>query len=139
MNKIILKGRITADIELKTTQSGVEYCSFTIAIDRRVGKESEKVTDFIHCKAWRQTAVFVDKYFSKGKEILLDGGMQVDKYEKDGENRTYTYVNVNNVEFCGGKSDRQASNVDPLQTFAANNPNAVKIDIDAAVDEDLPF
>ena len=140
MNKTILKGRITADIELKTTQSGIEYCTFTVAVDRRVGKDSEKVTDFIPCKAWRQTAVFVNTSFSKGKEILLDGSVQVDKYEKDGENRNYTYVNVNSVEFCGGKSDGgQASNVDPLQTFSANNPNAVKTDIDAAVDTDLPF
>ena len=55
----------------------------------------------------------------------MNGGMQVDKYEKDGENRTYTYVNVNNVEFCGGKSDGQAANIDPSTVLLpANNPNA---------------
>ena len=141
MNKTILKGRITADVELKTTQSGIEYCAFTVAIDRRVGKDREKTTDFIPCKAWRQTAVFVDKYFGKGKEILLDGSMQVDKYEKDGENRTFTYINVNNVEFCGGKSDgvQASSGTDPLQTFVANNSGVVKTSLDAAIDEDLSF
>jgi single-strand DNA-binding protein len=134
MNKMILKGRLTAEPDLKTTQSGVEYCSFTVAVDRRVGKDSEKVTDFIPCKAWRQTAAFVNTYFGKGKEILLDGSMQVDKYEKDGENRTYTYVNVSNVEFCGGKSDNGQAKPD-LQD--------VKNKLDAIVpdtsDEDLPF
>lgn len=134
MNKTILKGRLTGDPELKTTTSGIEYCTFTVAIDRRVGRDSEKVTDFIPCKAWRQTAVFVDTYFSKGKEILLDGAMQVDKYEKDGENRTYTYINVNNVEFCGGKSDNGQAKPD-LQD--------VKSKLDAIVpniaDEDMPF
>ena len=137
MNKVILKGRITADIELKTTSNGIEYCQFTVAIDRRTGKDSEKVTDFIPCKAWRQTAVFIEKYFSKGKEIIVEGSIQVDKFEKDGEKKTFTTVSVQNVEFCGGKS----SGTDPLQGFATSNPETVNsgINIDMAVDDDLNF
>jgi single-strand DNA-binding protein len=140
MNKVILKGRLTVDPDLKTTTTGIEYCTFSVAIDRYAAKDKEKITDFIPCKAWRQTAVFINKYFSKGKEILLDGSMQVDKYEKDGENRTYTYVNVNNVEFCGGKSDGQAK-PDLSESQDKLNNAGVPGGLDAVIDseEDLPF
>lgn len=118
MNKVILKGRMTADAEMKNTSNGIEYCSFTVAVDRYQGKDKEKLTDFVPCKAWRQTAVFIATYFGKGKEILIEGDIHIDKYEKNGENRTFTYINVNNAEFCGSKSEggneAQAPTADPL-------------------------
>ena len=82
MNKVILKGRLTADPELSNTSTGVEYCNFSIAVDRYAGKDKEPETDFVPCKAWRQSAVFITKYFSKGKEILVEGSIRFDKYEK---------------------------------------------------------
>ena len=139
MNKVILKGRMTADAEMKSTSNGVEYCVFSIAIDRRA-KDGEKQTDFVPCKAWRQTAAFVDKYFGKGKEILLEGEIHIDKYEKDGENRSYTYINVLNVEFCGSKSSNEQSESVPT----ADPLKVVKDKLDTLVDSgtqdgDLPF
>ena len=135
MNKVILKGRMTADAEMKSTSNGVEYCNFSIAVDRYQGKDKERTADFIPCKAWRQTAAFIDKYFGKGKEILIDGEIHFDKYEKDGENRTFAYVSVNGVEFCGSKQDSNNSSgvplPDPLQT--------VKDRLDALTDDDCPF
>ena len=102
MNKVILKGRLTADPEIKKTPNDVSVCSFTVATNRRFDKEK---CDFILCEAWRQTAEFVSKYFTKGKEILVIGELHIDRYDKDGEARYITKINVDEVEFCGSKND----------------------------------
>ena len=65
MNSLIIKGRLTADPELKNTSNATEYCDFTVAVDRFAGKDKERETDFVPCRAWRQTAVFIQKYFKK--------------------------------------------------------------------------
>ena len=132
MNSLIIKGRLTSDPELKNTSNATEYCDFTVAVDRYAGKDKEKETDFIPCRAWRQTAVFVQQYFKKGQEILVGGEICFDKYEKDGEKRTYSFVQVNRVEFCGGKKDNSQPNVNAPQNanFEAMQPVA---------DGDLPF
>ena len=102
MNKIILKGRLTAEPEIRKTQNDISVCSFTVATNRRFDKEK---SDFILCEAWRQTAEFVSKYFTKGKEILVIGELHIDRYDKDGETRYITKINVDEVEFCGSKND----------------------------------
>lgn len=102
MNKVILKGRLTADPEMRKTPNDVTVCNFTVAINRRFDKEK---TDFILCEAWKQTAEFIAKYFTKGKEIALCGELHIDKYDKDGETRYITKINVDEVEFCGNKND----------------------------------
>ena len=128
MNKIILKGRLTADPELRKTQNDISVCNFTVAVNRRFDREK---TDFINCEAWRQTAEFIAKYFSKGKEIALIGELHIDKYDKDGETRYSTRVAVDEVEFCGGRNDGEAK---------PNNytPNVEFEDCDED-DGDLPF
>ena len=106
MNYIALHGKLTADPELKTVGGGVECCSFTVAINRPVGKDKEKITDFIPCTAWRQTAAFLSKYFHKGDGIIVEGALQSRKYtDKEGNNRTAYDVNVNRIEFCEKKGD----------------------------------
>lgn len=106
MNYIALHGKLTADPELKTIDSGVECCSFTVAINRPTGKDKEKITDFIPCTAWRQTAAFLSKYFHKGDGIIVEGALQSRKYtDKEGNNRTAYDVNVNHIEFCEKKGD----------------------------------
>lgn len=79
-NRIILMGRLTKDPEIRTTQSGVTMCRFSIAVDRAYSKGQEKQTDFFDITAWRQTAEFVSKYFSKGKCILIEGKIQNNNY-----------------------------------------------------------
>lgn len=133
MNNLIIKGRLTAEPELKTTSNATEYCDFTVAVDRYAGKDKEKETDFVLCRAWRQTAVFVEEYFSKGQEILIGGEIRFDKYEKDGEKRTFTYVSVNRVEFCGSKRENTLENPNSSHNaktgaFEATEPS-----------DDLPF
>ena len=106
MNKAIIKGRLVRDPELKTGASGVEFCKFTVAVDRRVSKEKmkERQADFIDCTAFGKTGVFVNAYFKKGQEILVEGRMESSTSEKDGQKRTYWGVTVEQVEFCGTKS-----------------------------------
>ena len=132
MNNIVLKGRLTADPELRYTQgTNLAVCNFTVAVDRRYDKET---TDFISCQAWRQTAEFICKYFGKGKEILLSGELHLDNYTtKEGEKRTFTRVSVEAVEFCGDKHS------------TGNRPSSVKEDTSPPDDyftiseENIPF
>ena len=94
-NKAILIGRLTADPELKQTQSGISVCSFSIAVDRRFsGRDSERKTDFINITSWRQQAEFVCRYFHKGDVIGVEGSIQTRNYEdKNGNKRTATLKN----------------------------------------------
>ena len=78
LNHIVLMGRLTRDVELRTTQSGVSVASFTLACDRDFGgRDGEKETDFIDCVAWRSTADFAAKYFSKGRIAVVSGRLQI--------------------------------------------------------------
>ena len=112
MNKTILKGRITKDIELKQTSAHISYCNFTLAVDRRFkDANGNKQTDFIPCTAWRQTADFINKYFSKGSEILVTGELQSRTYDKQDGTKAYVYeVNVEEVDFCGSARRDEPSN-----------------------------
>lgn len=101
MNNIIIKGRLTADPEMRKTNNGVPVANFTVAVDRAFNREE---TDFFRCTAWRATAEFINQYFKKGKEILLAGEMQCNVWEdEDGEKHSSWAVQVANAEFCGSK------------------------------------
>lgn len=107
-NRIILMGRLTKDPELKTTQSGITLCRFSIAVDRAYSKGQEKQTDFFDITAWRQTAEFVSKYFSKGKCILIEGKLQNNNYtDQNGVKQYRNAIIADNVAFCGDKSGGQ--------------------------------
>lgn len=112
MNNVSLIGRLTKDPDLKTTQSGLSVCRFTVAVDRPYSKE--KQTDFINCIAWRQTADFICKYFTKGQRIALIGSIQTGSYEKDGSKVYTTEVNVSSVEFCESKKQNETAEETPL-------------------------
>lgn len=142
-NKVILTGRLTANPELKTTTNGIDVCSFTVAVDRPVRNNEEKTTDFINCSAWRQTANFISKFFTKGKLIGIEGSLQVKKYQnKNGENHTFYEVLVDKAHFMGAKEDNAQK--DKLPEFAGkleNAKNTSGTDLDIAIDDDddLPF
>lgn len=104
MNQVILMGRLTKDPELRYTQSEIPVASFTLAVDRRFDKE--KTTDFIDCVAWRGTAEFVSKYFSKGRMCAVHGNLQFREWQdKEGNKRRNAEIVVDNVYFCGDKRD----------------------------------
>lgn len=118
-NKVILEGRLTADPELRTTQSGVEYCNFTMAVDRNFKNGEERLADFPTLKAWRGTAGFIAKYFKKGDPILVEGRLETSQYEADDGRTVYrTDVVVENATFTiGKKSDKPAAAPAEKQTF----------------------
>lgn len=110
MNIIAIKGRLVRDPELRKTPNDISVCTITVAVDRAYSNGSEKQTDFFDCVFWRQGAEFVSKYFSKGKEIIVQGEMQSRKWQdKDGNNRISWEIQNAHAEFCGGKSDNGAA------------------------------
>ena len=152
MNNVILIGRLVADPELKTTQSGLEVTSFRVAVDRPYSKDGEKKADFIDVVAWRKTAAFICQYFSKGKPIVINGSLQTRSYEaKDGSKRFVTEVLAENVEFApssknngntGAQTYSQPSSTAP--TAAAPSPEGLVESntdkpLDINLDDDLPF
>ena len=111
LNKIILMGRLTRDPELRRTQSGVAVTSFSLACDRDFKSQSgEKETDFIDIVAWRNTAEFVSKYFTKGRMAVVEGRLQIrDWTDKEGGKRRSAEVVADNVYFGDSKRDSAPS------------------------------
>ncbi len=143
-NKVILMGRLTADPELKQSQSGTSVTSFSLAVDRRYTKEGqEKQADFITIVAWRQTAEFVCRYFGKGSAMLVCGELQTRSWtDQQGNKRYATEVVASEVSFCEAKKNSEGSS-------PANNQNGSPAYVPDAytqpsfesvgADEDLPF
>ena len=150
-NKVILMGRLTADPELKQTQSGTAVTSFNLAVDRRYTKEGqEKQCDFISCQAWRGTAEFICKYFSKGSAMLICGELQTRSWEDQQGNKRYaTEGVVSEVNFCEAKKSSEGNNPSSASNGSQSgntsaygyNPyaNATPNFEQVPVDDDLPF
>ena len=149
MNKIILIGRLTKDPELRYTQSGTAVASFTLAVDRRFSNQSgEREADFVNCVAWQKSAEFVAQYFQKGKQMALEGRLQVRSYDgNDGQKRWVTEVVAEQIEFVGSKHDsnsnRSSSGTGNSSGSAGgssgNNPYAGLGQEVMFDDNDLPF
>lgn len=144
INITVLTGRLTSDVELKTTQNGVSVCSFSIAVDRKHKQGEEKQADFINIVAWRGTAEFVSKYFSKGSTIGIEGSIQTRNYtDKNGNNRTAFEIVANNVHFIDSKRSQSGGEGnslptpenDPLPAFAERLEQFQEVQDDG----DLPF
>lgn len=131
MNSVILMGRLTANPELRTTNSDLNYCRFTVAVDR-YSKGEEKKADFINCVAWRQTAEFIERYFCKGKMIAVQGSIQTGSFtNKDGAKVYTTDVLVDKAHFCGDKGSVTSQSA----AAAVDNNHSES----SPVDDDLPF
>ena len=102
MNRVELTGRLTKDVELRQTQSGLPTATFTIAVDR-VSKE--QTADFIACVAWRQSAEYLAKYGKKGNWVEVAGKIQVRSYDRDGHKTYVTEVVADDVHLVGGKKE----------------------------------
>ena len=111
-NKITLMGRLVAAPELKTTQNGIPYTRFRIAVNRRFhNKDEDNKVDFFNATAWRSTAEFICKYFGKGSMIMLDGEMQTQQYEDRNGNPAIWYdVAVDRVCFTGEPKKENGNN-----------------------------
>ena len=111
LNHIVIMGRITKDIELRRTGTGVAVASFTLAVDRdRKNEAGEKETDFIDCVAWRQTGEFVSKYFAKGSMAVVSGRLQIRNWtDKDGNKRRTAEVLADSVYFGDSKKSNEGT------------------------------
>ena len=108
LNHIVIMGRLGKDPELRRTQSGVAVATFNVAVDRDFKDKTtgQRATDWITCVAWRSTAEFVEKYFSKGSQVLVAGRLQMrDWTDKDGNKRISAEVQAENVYFAGAKTE----------------------------------
>jgi single-strand binding protein len=127
MNHWVGIGRLTRDPNVKYTQSGKAYASFTLAIERRKSSDGNKQADFISCVAWEKTAEVISQYVTKGQKIAVEGRIQTRSYDaNDGTKRYVTEVVVNSMEFCDSKGGQQLS--DAKEFAGAPVP-----------DEDIPF
>lgn len=151
LNKIIIMGRLTRDPELRSTQNGTAVAFFTLAVDRD-GKDKqtgERAVDFIDCVAWRQTAEFVSRYFSKGRMAVVEGRLQLrDWTDKEGNKRRAAEVMVGSIYFGDSKRDAEAAGTftggysSPAPTGGAYAPPPSMGDQFSELEEDdgeLPF
>lgn len=124
LNHITIMGRLTKDPELRRTQSGTSVTSFSMAVDRDFKNQSgEKETDFIEVVAWKNTAEFVSKYFSKGRIAIVDGRLQIrDWTDKDGGKRRSAEVVADNVYFGDSKRDGGTGDYGAAPAYGAPAP-----------------
>lgn len=138
INRVVLAGRPTRDLELKSINSGTSVCSFTLAVDRNFKSRSgQREADFINCVAWGKTAKIMSQYVKKGSVIGVDGRIQTRSYNnRDGQRVYVTEVVVENFSFLGGsgKDDQVSKN----NQSSNNDPFASSKQADIA-DDDLPF
>ena len=137
LNRIILMGRLTRDPELRQTQSGTAVASFSLAVDRDFADKStgQRPTDFIDIVAWRNTAGFVSKYFSKGRMVVVDGRLQIRDWEdSNGNKRRSAEVVAEHVYF--GESKREGGGERPADVSYVEPPKMEELTDD---DGELPF
>lgn len=131
MNKVVLIGRLTADPDIRRTQSGKCVASYRLAVDRPFKSDGQPEADFISCVAWGKSGEFCQRYLHKGMKIALEGRIQTRTYDdKDGKKVYVTEVIVEHHEFCESKRSADSGGyAEPAQGFT-------EIDED---DSDLPF
>lgn len=136
LNKAILMGRLVADPDLRQTTNGVSVCAFTIAVERNHSNGGERQADFLDIVAWRQTAEFVSKYFSKGKMIIVEGSIQTRSYQdKNGNKRKAVEVVADNVQFGESKNSAGQAGTPP-QYAQTSQQDFEQMQGDS---DDLPF
>lgn len=133
-NLCVLKGRLCKSPELSTTSSGMSVCRIRLAVPRR---DSQSGTDFVTCVAFKAQAEFLNKYFSKGQEILIQGSLRINQWEgDDGVRREGCEVLINNIDFCGAKQENKPSEQSKEVQTPQPDPWA---ELSGLADEDLPF
>lgn len=138
INKVILMGRLVADPELRKTQSDISVCRFRIAVNRPYQKDKENTADFISCTAWRNTADFISRYFTKGKMIIVEGSLRNDNYTDANNVKHYSMdVQVDNVSFGESKNSSDPNSFRVLDDNAAPAPAPARASSLPAADETL--
>lgn len=107
MNKAIICGRVTAEVDVRLTQAGKKVCSFSLAVDDGKDTNGERRTQYIDCVAWERSAEFMERYVRKGVRILVEGRLNKQTYERDGVKHYPTSVVVDRIEFADGANQTQ--------------------------------
>ena len=118
MNALHIMGRLTADPEITSTQSGTTIARYTVAVDRRFAKDGQQKTDFFSCTSFGKQAEFVEKFLKKGVKVVVSGEMRLDTVQKDGKNTTYPKVAVNEIEFAESKKESGEAKPDDFLNIA---------------------
>ena len=147
LNKVVLCGRLTADPELKQTQTGIAVVSFSLAINRRATKGADGTynsqADFINCTAWRQQAEFISRYFRKGSSLCITGSIQQNTWtDNNGQKRNDYRVVVDEAMFVDSRNEgagRDASSAVPYSAEPYATPGAAESFDIIKDDDDLPF
>ena len=143
-----MTGRLTAAPEIKQTPNGTSVCNFSIAVDRKRGKDGEAKADFFDITAFSKTAEFISNYFTKGSPILIDGELQTDSWvDKQGQKRYKTSVVARGVSFCGAKNNSETNDTPEKKNavqskFGASEayvPSAYEFEEVDTSDGNLPF
>lgn len=139
MNSISIVGRVTKDVETETTNSGIEYARFNVAVQSEFKTaDGEKKADFFPCIAWRETAKNIAKYFKKGYPIGIVGSMNSRTYEKaDGTNQLIWELNVKTFSFVGGSNDEEKEEKQTTKSKKSKSQSELTPIDD--IDDDLPF
>lgn len=146
MNKVILMGRLTKDVEIRQTPNNLSVARFTIAVNRRFAKDGGQQADFINCIAWRKTGEFISRYFQKGSMIAVVGSIQTRSWDgNDGKKQYATEVIVDEAYFTGSKAESGTGGNTDLSDSGLDNLNSqygddfATIGDDEENEDDLPF
>ena len=134
-NRTILIGRLTRDPEIRFATSGTQIASFSLAVDR--GKDNE--TDFVNIVAFGKTAEFIGNYMTKGRLILVDGQLRIEKYQKDGEQKAAVKVVANQVRFMETKKNAGNGELTDEEAFGKYEPGSTLRDLEVPDDDTVPF
>ena len=146
MNAVSLIGRLTKDIELRKTPSGMSFARFTLAVNRRFKKDQGPDADFISCVAWDKRADVMYQYLRKGSQVGIEGRIETGSYERNGQRVYTTDVVVDNFYFLESRQQRQEyqqqqgnynlseNPTSSVQSYTYEEPEQIEID-----DRDLPF
>lgn len=142
INKVIIKGNISNEVELKQTQSGTSVCSFNVAVNRFSREPNGAKTDFFTVVAWQQKAEFVSRYFKKGSGIVIVGRLENREWtDKQGNKRISTEIIAEEIDFVGSKESGDGKNNEPTQPYVPTpyaNGNSQNFE-EIPSDESLPF
>lgn len=146
MNKVILMGRLTKDVEIRQTPNNLSVARFTIAVNRRFEKDGGQQADFINCIAWRKTGEFIARYFQKGSMIAIVGSIQTRSWDgNDGKKQYATEVIVDEAYFTGSKAESGTGSNTDLSDSGLDDLNSqygedfATIGDDEENADDLPF
>ena len=133
INSVVLCGRVTRDAEVKYTSGGMAVSEISIAVNRYAGKDKGEEVSFFEVNLWGKTAEALVQYLTKGRQIVVQGELRQERWEKDGQKQSKVRINANNIQLVGGKDEKPARQSAP-QTASQQILGPERYEFD-----DIPF